>query len=286
MKKEQLLIGCHVSISGGFLNAIKEGTEIGCTAIQIFTKSNRQWTSKSISDKEAMLFVQAQKQSNIKIVVAHASYLINLGSTNQATQEKSYKALVDEIERCHQLQIPFLVLHPGTAESNKKNIIASETGNYINKAIEATQHCSTTVLVETMAGQGNSLGGNFHELAIILNQVKQKNRIGVCFDTCHVFAAGYEITTHEKYIATMQQFDEIIGLQYLKTFHINDSKKPFNSHLDRHENIGQGLIDIQAFKMIINDQQFTHIPKILETPKTEDLESDKKNLQAILNLIQ
>jgi len=286
MKKKELLIGCHVSISGGFCNAIKEGMEIGCTAIQIFTKSNRRWASKAITDEESTLFTQTQKKSTIKIIIAHASYLINLGSSTPGVQEKSLKALINEIERCHQLQIPLLVLHPGTVELNNKELEIQKIGDYINKAIEETRHCSTKILIETMAGQGKSIGNSFQELALILNQIKNKARIGICFDTCHTFAAGYDITTPESYQNTFRLFNDTIGLQYLQAFHMNDSKKPFKSRLDRHENIGDGLINIQAFAMILNDSRFINIPKILETPKMENLENDKRNLQKLLYLIQ
>ena len=286
MKKNQYLIGSHVSVAGGFFNAITEGTEIGCTAIQIFTKSNRQWASKPITDTDAQLFIKAQKNSDIKVVISHASYLINLGSITPDVQNKSFAALVNEIERCHQLAIPYLVLHPGTAEPSLKEMTLQKTGDYINQAINATSHCSTTVLIETMAGQGKSVGSSFEELAIMLNQVSNKNRIGICYDTCHTFAAGYDFTTAEGYKKTFKHFDDLIGLQYLKAFHMNDSKKPLNSHVDRHENIGHGLISIEAFEMILNDSRFADVPKILETPQMENLDNDKMNLQKLLSLIK
>ncbi len=286
MKKKQYLIGCHVSVAGGFLNAIIEGTKIGCSAIQIFTKSNRQWASKPITDKDAQAFIEAQKKSDIKIVVSHASYLINLGSATLDTQKKSFDALVNEIERCHQLAIPYLILHPGTAETGQKEATLKQTGQYINLAIKATSHCITTILIETMAGQGKSIGSSFEELATIINQITNKNRIGICFDTCHTFAAGYNFITPEGYEKTFKHFDDIIGLEYLKVFHINDSKKALNSRVDRHENIGQGFINLEAFKMILNDPRFINIPKILETPAMEDLENDKRNLQKLLDLVQ
>ena len=286
MKKNQYLAGCHVSVSGGFFNAITEGTEIGCTAIQIFTKSNRQWASKQITDKDAQLFIDAQKKSDIKVVVSHASYLINLGSVTPDVQRKSFTALVNEIERCHQLAIPYLVLHPGTAEPGTKAATLQQTGQYIDQAIKATAHCSTTVLIETMAGQGKSIGSSFEELTAMITQVTSKERIGVCFDTCHTFAAGYDFTTPEGYKETFKHFDNVVGLQFLKAFHINDSKKGLNSHVDRHENIGQGLVSIEAFAMIMNDPRFISVPKILETPQMEDLENDKRNLQKLLSLIK
>lgn len=279
-------IGAHMSVSGGFFNAIKDADSIGCTALQIFTKSCRQWKSKPIETQDAELFIQTQKKSHIQVVISHASYLINLGSTTEEVRTKAYNALVDEIIRCNMLEIPYLVLHPGTAEKSEKDATLKNIGSQINKALEETAPITTTILIETMAGQGKSVGSTFEELATILDQIKDKTRIGVCFDTCHAFAAGYDFTTKEGYNRTFQHFDDIIGLQYLKAFHINDSKKELNSHVDRHENIGQGCIPIQAFEMILNDIRFKFIPKILETPHEEDLKNDMKNLQTLLNLIQ
>lgn len=285
--KNQYFVGAHVSIAGGFSKAIEEGTEIGCAAIQIFTKSNRQWKSKSITSDEAESFIQAQKKSDIKIVVAHASYLINLGSATPDVQQKSFAALVDEIKRCQQLQIPFLVLHPGTAEPDARQATLEKTGQYINQALQATSDCATTVLVETMAGQGKSIGSSFEELATILDQVTDKKRIGVCFDTCHTFAAGYDFTTPETYRATFKKFDDTVGLKYLKMFHVNDSKKEMGAHVDRHENIGQGAINLHAFAMIMNDPRFKSTPKLLETPVTDVAIDDyKKNIKTLLGLIK
>lgn len=286
MNNHTRLLGAHLSVSGGFFHAITNGSKIGCTAIQIFTKSNRQWAAKKINQSEAELFIEAKKNSPIKMVIAHASYLINLGSSTPGVQERSYHALVDEINRCHELEIPYLVLHPGTSEVGYEEVTLELIGNYINKSLKETPGCLTTVLIETMAGQGRSIGHTFEQLANIVSRVDDKNRIGICFDTCHTFAAGYDFTTPEKYEKTFAHFDATIGLKFLKAFHINDSKKELSSHVDRHENIGQGLIGIKAFAMIVNDQRFSHIPKILETPHSEDLENDKKNLQILTSLVK
>ncbi len=287
IKKNQYLVGAHVSVSGGFFKAIEEGVAIGCTAIQIFTKSNRQWHAKSITNDEAQQFIDAQKNSDIQVVVAHAAYLINLGSATPGVQEKSFKALVDEIKRCQQLQIPYLVLHPGTAEATSRETSIKETGNLINKALEQTPDCTTTVLVETMAGQGKSIGSTFEELATILDQVTHKKRIGVCFDTCHTFAAGYDFTTQEGYNSLFKKFDDLVGLEYIKIFHVNDSKKEIGSHVDRHEDIGNGAIKLPAFEMIMNDSRFAKVPKILETPVTGDSVTDyKRNLETLVSLIK
>jgi len=287
--QSKLLIGAHVSITGGFYKAIEEGSKIGCTAIQIFTKSNRQWASKPISKEEAQFFIQTQKKSNIALTIAHASYLINLGSANEETKQKSYAALIDEIKRCDQLQIPYLVLHPGTADVNEdKETSIKKTGKLIEQALEETKNCSTTVLVETMAGQGKSIGSAFEELGLILKQISHKKRIGVCFDTCHAFAAGYNFATKKNYNAMMELFDTTIGIQYLKMFHMNDSKKERGCKVDRHEHIGAGSIPLESFSFIMNDPRWSHVPKILETPKDEHdgILQDQKNLKTLCDLIQ
>lgn len=286
IKKNKSLIGCHVSISGGFFKSIDEGMEIGCTAIQIFTKSNRQWASKPIDYTDAQKFIATQKSSDIALVVAHASYLINLGSTTPDVQKKSYDALVDEIQRCNKLQIPYLVLHPGTAEPGQEQATLQATGAYINQALQATSNCMTSVLIETMAGQGKSIGSSFEQLAIMIAQVEDKTRIGVCFDTCHAFVSGYDFTTPKTYAAMLKNFDDVIGLQFLKMFHMNDSKKELGSCIDRHEDIGKGAIGLDGFSFIMNDQRFINIPKILETPQGEDLSHDKENIATLLKLIQ
>ena len=286
-EKNQYLLGANVSITVGFFKAIEEGTQIGCTAIQIFTKSNRQWHARSITDNDAQEFITAQKNSDITIVVAHASYLINLGSVTPDVQKKSFTALVDEIKRCQKLQIPFLVLHPGTAEPDTREQTIKETGTLINQALQATSDCTTTVLIETMAGQGKSIGSSFEELATMLDQVSDKKRIGICFDTCHAFAAGYDFRTQEDYDAMFKKFDNTIGLQYLRIFHLNDSKKEIASHVDRHEDIGKGAINLQAFAMILNDPRLKNVPKILETPVTGIAVDDyKRNLNILINLIK
>lgn len=285
-KQSDILIGCHVSIAGGFYKAIEEGMQIGCTAVQIFTKSNRTWYSKPINDQDVEKFLQAQGNSNIRMVVAHASYLINLGSNSADTQKKSYEALVDEIKRCNKLQIPYLVLHPGTAPVDAIEETLQTIGHKINQALQATAGYTTAVLVETMAGQGSTIGTSFAQLATILNQVHDKKRIGVCFDTCHTFVAGYNFMTHDGYTAMIHDFDTQIGLAYLKIFHMNDSKKELGSRVDRHEDIGKGALGLDAFSFIMNDARFAHVPKILETPKMEDLTHDMMNIGVLLNLIK
>lgn len=284
MSTKQLLIGAHVSIAGGFNQAIIRGQNIGATCIQIFTKSNRQWYAKPITQDDVAQFLTQQKASSIQMVVAHASYLINLASAKEETAQKSLHALIDELLRCEMLHIPYLVLHPGTYPSIEGR---AETLALIAKQINIAFHTVkpkyTTLLLETMAGQGSTVGKTFEELEAIIKHVTLKSHIGVCVDTCHIFAAGYEFYDEKSYKQLWQHFDTIIGLEKLKVFHINDSKKEHNSLVDRHQHIGHGKIKPEAFKLLMQDKKFANIPKILETPKeTDEFEDDKRNLATLL----
>lgn len=283
MSPQTQLLGAHVSIAGGYDQAIVRGEKIGATCIQIFTKSNRQWYAKPITDHDVAAFLSQQKQSSVQIVVAHASYLINLASDKPETAQKSIQALTDELLRCEKLQIPYLVLHPGTYPATDRNESLLTIAKRINIALQEAQPKHTTLLLETMAGQGSTVGKTFQELAEIIKHVTHKSRIGVCVDTCHIFAAGYSFHDNRSYDKLWQQFDEIIGLNKLKVFHVNDSKKEHGSFVDRHEHIGQGKITPTAFKLLMQDPRFVSIPKILETPKENDeFEDDKRNLATLL----
>ena len=273
---KKLLIGAHVSISGGFDLSIDNGENIGATCIQIFTKSNRQWRAKPISKEAAQKFKNRLKESSIQLVIAHASYLINLGSKNPETVLKAKEALTIELQRCDQLGVPFLILHPGTQGALGEQQSLNTIAQHINESLAETKN--TTLLLETMAGQGTTVGSSFEQLAQIINKVEDKNRIGVCLDTCHIFAAGYKFQTHEEYQAMWSSFDKTIGKNYLKVIHMNDSKKEWNSRVDRHDHIGQGKIGEDAFKFIMQDKTIELVPKILETPKDNGDEDDIRNI--------
>lgn len=282
--KHSLLLGAHMSIAQNFENALQLGESIGCTAIQVFTKSNRQWAAKPITDEQAASFCNALKAGSIKSVIAHATYLINIASPDIATSNKSTNALIDELERCSLLNIPALVLHPGaTLKSNERECIERIAQN-INEALTKTSP-ATTLLLETMAGQGSTVGNSFEQLALIQEKVEKKSRLGICFDTCHAFAAGYDFRTPDTYHKMWHDFDNIIGIENLKAIHLNDSKKELNSHVDRHEDIGKGQLGLKPFELLINDKRFFDIPKILETPKTIGLLEDKKNIETVKALI-
>jgi len=285
VSEKSLLIGAHVSIVGGFAKAIERGTKIGATAIQIFTKSNRQWKATSLQESIVQDFFDAQKNSPIKIVVAHAAYLINLGSDSVATQHTSVKSLIQEIERCDTLKIPYLVLHPGSG-SKEASQVCLQIAQFLEEALKATSSCKVMILLETMAGQGDSTGADFASLAQIRKHVSNKSRIGYCIDTCHIFAAGYEFETPIKYQALIKTIDKELGLKNIKLFHMNDSKKELGSHVDRHEHIGKGKIPISAFKLLMNDAHFAKVPKIVETPKETELEDDIQNIKTLKNLLK
>lgn len=280
--KQRLLLGAHMSVAGGYYKAIERGVSIGCTTIQIFTKSNRQWYAKPINEQEINQFKQAKKQHNLHSIVSHAGYLINLASTNPDTLKKSISSLAQEIERCDLLEIPYLVLHPGGGENKKKGIYQVSV---ILDELLSKQSKKITILLETMAGQGNSLGSTFEELAEIYQAINHKTQVGFCVDTCHIFTAGYDMRTQETYHNTWHLFDTLLGLSKLKVIHVNDSKKELRSRIDRHEHIGKGKIGLEGFSLLFNDNRFIDVPKILETPK-ESIEEDLLNMQTIESVIQ
>ncbi len=271
------LFGIHGSISGGLFNAIEEGQALGCEALQIFTANQRMWSVKTPSSDDMSAFAAAWKKSGIKKVVSHNSYLVNLASVNPGLLGKSRLAFMAEMERVRDLNIDGLVFHPGsftggTYEEGIKNIIDS-----INRALSEVKGFASRVLLETTAGSGSSIGGKFEDLAYIIGKVKKKENIGVCFDTAHVFEAGYN--TKDDYEGVFKAFDRIIGLENLRCFHINDSKTEFESHSDRHEHIGRGFLGADFFKKLVNDKRFKDVPMILETPKDGDM--DKVNLKLL-----
>ena len=278
----QLLLGAHMSIEGGLHKAIERGDELGCTALQIFTTSNRQWGVKKLSAEEIKRFKDAQKEHNA-LVVTHCSYLINLGSPTADVRHKSNTALKEEILRCNALGIPYAILHPGSKLKGSEEESLEWIAQGIDAALEASDH-STMILLETMAGQGSTLGSSFEQLAKIRSLSKHKKLIGICADTCHLFASGYDFTTHAGYEAMLKKFDATIGLEHLKVIHMNDSKKECGEKVDRHEDIGMGKIGKAAFGFIMNDARFLDVPKILETPKLTP-QDDIRNMNVLKDLI-
>ncbi len=282
MPAQKILLGAHMSIAGGIDKAFYSGSSINCTAIQLFTHSNRQWAMKPISDKIIAATNQAQKETGINHVIVHASYLVNLGSATAETVKKSSIALGKELQNCSSLSFPYLVLHPGAGISDKKACM-KQISEGINEVFHEVD-TSTMILLEIMAGQGTSVGSSFEQLAEIKSGVRNKKRIGFCIDTCHLWAAGYDFSTEKGYHKVWKEFDDILGYENLKAIHINDSKNPLGSHVDRHQEIGQGTIGIEAFRMLMNDPHLHAIPKILETPK-DTLPDYAHNMEVLRSLI-
>ncbi|MBD3168878.1 MAG: deoxyribonuclease IV [candidate division Zixibacteria bacterium] len=280
-----MLIGAHMSIAGGVYNAINHGVEKKCTAIQMFTKSSNQWKAKTLQKEEIEKFHELKERTGM-FVVAHDSYLINLGTPKKALLEKSRAAFLVEMERCDTLGIPYLVMHPGShtgaGEETGLDIIVDS----INWLHERTEGGQVMICLETTAGQGTNLGYNFEQLAYLINNADQNERLGVCMDTCHIFAAGYDIRTKKAYNNTMKQFDEKIGIDRLKVFHFNDSKKDLGQKVDRHAHIGEGFIGKEPFGYFLNDKRINKLPFLLETPKGEDGEMDDINLNILRSLIK
>ncbi len=277
-----MLIGAHMSIAGGVYNSLVSGKELGCTTIQIFTKNATQWRAKELASEEIEKFKELQKETQISPVVAHDSYLINIASVDKDLLRKSRESLLSELTRAEKLGLPYLVMHPGSNPDEKDGIkrIADSLDWVHSKAPEY----KAKICLESTAGQGNTLGHTFEHIAEIIDLVDQKTRLGVCYDTAHTFAAGYDIRTKKAYQETFKEFNRIIGLKKLKVIHLNDSKKDLGTRVDRHEHIGKGFIGLEAFRILMNDPRFAKIPKILETPKEGDM--DKKNLKLLRSLVK
>jgi deoxyribonuclease IV len=278
-------LGAHMSIDGGPANALLRGQQIGCETIQMFTRNANRWSSRDLTSREIEDFIQAYRVTGVTPVVAHSSYLINLGSPDDALWERSITAATSEIMRCAALHIGTFVLHPGAhlgsgEEAGLARIVAG-----LNRAVETTADADVIISLETTAGQGSSLGCSFEHLGYMLSNCKYPERLGICFDTAHALAAGYEYRQREAYEAMWAHFDAAIGLDKLRAIHINDSKKDLNSHVDRHEQIGQGFVTLEAFRMLLNDPRLVRVPMILETPKGPEMLEDIQNLAILRSLI-
>ncbi|MFI0347314.1 MAG: deoxyribonuclease IV [Chthoniobacterales bacterium] len=278
-----LLLGSHVPTIGGAAHAFDRAAGIGCTAMQIFVKNNMQWVAKPLEPKDVKSFLHHPLRSKIRVVIAHAGYLINLGVRGSENHKKSLLSLSAELLRCDQLEIPYLVLHPGAhlgAGINEGVRCVIESLNMIHQHLP---HLKTTIVLETTAGQGSCLGSRFEEIADILNSVEEPERLRVCLDTAHVFAAGYDIAKNPEKV--FSAFDKIIGLDQLCVLHLNDSKTALGSHVDRHEHIGEGKIGLPAFRWIMNAKKLSAIPKILETPKGKDLKEDAAAMKLLRSFV-
>nr|WP_290666158.1 deoxyribonuclease IV [Ardenticatena sp.] len=277
--------GAHMSISGGVATAFERGRDVGCETIQLFTKNNRQWKAPPLKPKEVTRFHTLHTQTGIDPVVAHASYLINIASPKETVWQKSFDALRIEMERCDTLGIPWLVLHPGSHTGSGVEAGLAKVAQSLDRLYDEGNY-QTAVALEITAGQGTNLGHEFEQLARIVEQMRYGDRIVYCFDTCHAFAAGYDLTTDEGYQQTFDAFDRLLGLDRLVVFHLNDSKGTLGSRLDRHAHIGLGEIGLGGFAQLVNDPRFSNAPMILETPKDDDMAEDRLNLRVLRGLVE
>jgi deoxyribonuclease-4 len=283
-RKSQILLGAHMSIRGGVSMAIERARSIRCTAMQIFVKNNMQWFARPLRREEICDFLDHVQRGELSSIFAHANYLINLAATNPQFHRNSIRALSEELTRAEQLELPFLVVHPGAhlgagEEAGLEKIVAS-----IDLVVGGLPKIKTRIALETTAGQGSCLGYKFEQLAYIINRVREPERLCVCLDTAHLFAAGYDVTSEASIRKTLREFDRIIGRDRLVAIHLNDSKTARGSRVDRHEHIGKGQIGLDAFRFIMRDRRFRKIPKVLETPKGEDLREDVMNLKTLRRL--
>ncbi len=280
-----LWLGAHMSIAGGLEKAIAHAVSVESDAVQVFTKNQRQWIAKPIADDEAALFRTRYTESGLRGVVAHDSYLINLASPKDDLWEKSIAAFRDELERCELLGIPFLVTHPGSHVGSGREVGLDRIVAALERVHADLPGYQVRTLLETTAGQGTNLGSTFEDLAYLLEKSSAPERLGVCFDTCHIFVAGYDIRTPETYQATMDEFDRLIGLDQIEAFHLNDAKEELGSKKDRHHLIGQGNIGPEGFRSLMSDVRFHGKPALLETDKGEDLAEDRAALVLLRSLV-
>ncbi len=279
------LLGAHTSIQGGVAESIPLAEKLKFNAMQIFTKNNNRWFAKPLNENEIVLFKSRLKNSNIKFVVSHDCYLINLCAKDKEILTKSRAAFLDELERCELLGIPYLNFHPGSHGGKGEDEGIKLIAESLNIAHQKTKGFKVSSMIEATAGQGTAIGYKFEHLRKIIDLVDDKKRITVCIDTAHIFAAGYDIKNEKNYKKVIKEFDDIIGLERLKCFHMNDSKKELGSRVDRHEHIGKGLIGKEGFKNIMNDKRLEKVPKILETPKGKECKEDLTNIRTLKNLI-
>ena len=282
----RFLIGVHMSISGGVFNALLYGQELGCTTIQIFTKNNNQWKAKELTPEDVKKFFESQKETEISPVVGHNGYLINLASPKEDVYNLSRESMLVELKRAELLGLPYLVMHPGSHLGSGENEGIRKIARSIDWLHQKTKGFEVKICLETTAGQGSAIGYRFEHLAEIIERVKEKERLGVCYDTCHAFAAGYDIRTKKAYEATFKEFDKVVGLSRLKVIHVNDSVKDLDSRVDRHQHIGEGKIGLDGFRLLMNDKRWEKIPKILETPKERGAAKDRKNLNVLKSLVK
>ncbi len=280
-------LGAHVSTAGGVSEAPLRGREINVNTIQLFAKNNNQWLARTpLSDDAIELFQRNKGEADIRVAFSHAGYLINLASPDPKNHPLSLQSFQQELERAEALGLDFVVLHPGAHVGSGIEKGIERIAEGINRAFDQFTIRRSTLLLETTAGQGSSIGHCFEELAAIIDRVEDQKQIGVCLDTCHVFAAGYDFSTKEGYQKMWREFDQAIGISKLKAIHLNDSKQPLGSRVDRHEHIGHGKIGEAGFRLLMQDKRFAKIPMVLETPKMNDpVKYDRANLNVLRSFL-
>lgn len=278
-----MLLGAHVSISGSVAYAVERARSLECTTFQIFTRNPRGWVAKKLSSEEAEEFVKNKRRVGYEVVVAHMPYLPNVASPEPLSWRRSLRSLVEELERCEMLELNYLVCHIGSHMGRGVEKGISQVAKAVNSALEKVE-AKCMILLENMAGQKNSVGSYFPHIQAILEKIEDKDRVGVCLDTCHLYAAGYDISTEEGLNDTLAQFENYVGLKLLKLLHLNDSRGKLGSHLDRHEHIGRGYIGEDGFRRIVTHSKLRDLPMILETPQDEygDYEVDLKMVRRLI----
>lgn len=281
------ILGAHMSVAGGCYKAVEIAHAAGCDCVQIFTKNNNQWACKELSADDVARFRQSMTDLGIGHPIAHDSYLINLASPDPVLWKKSIDAFVVELHRAEQLGIPYVVTHPGSFTTSSEELGLTAVARALDEVHAQTRGLAVQCLLETTAGQGTNLGWRFEHLASILDQAADPDRLGVCFDTCHVFAAGYPMDTPQNYRHTIREFDKLIGIERIKAFHLNDSVRELGSRVDRHAGIGRGCLGIEPFRLLLADRRFRRVPMYLETPKGEEggEDLDVINLRTLRSLI-
>jgi deoxyribonuclease-4 len=280
--------GAHMSIAGGYHNALLEAQARGCETVQLFTHAPNQWKAKELSEEEVRVFRRTLRQTRLRLPTAHDCYLTNLASPDEALYRRSLETFLVELQRADRLGLRYLVMHPGAHVDSGEEAGLTRIAAALDEIHGRLPGCKLRVLLETTAGQGSTLGYRFEHLARILSLVSNADRLGVCFDTCHVFAAGYALAPAAEYKATMRAFERTIGLRRLRVFHVNDSRKPQGSRVDRHAHIGRGEMGLEPFRLLVNDRCFRNRPMILETPKEEgeECDMDAVNLATLRGLIE
>lgn len=278
--------GSHVSASGGVHKALQLAVDVGATSCQIFSKNQRQWVARPLDPGVVEQFHAERERTGVGQMVIHDSYLINLASPKDDIHAKSMAAFADELERAQTLDITNLVTHPGAHTGSGVDAGLAKFAESLNRIFDSLPDNPTITCLETTAGQGTTLGRTFEEIATIIDAIEDKSRIGVCFDTCHAFAAGYDLQSYDGTMKVFDEFDRVIGIDKLRVLHLNDSKQPFASNKDRHDHIGKGLIGLDAFRAIVNDVRLSGLPGILETEKDDAGDNDRMNLETLRGLVE